>query len=179
MVALTAQTEQILDSEQLQDITEKRNLKRLAMTAMGMAVLKTVMVSPMAGALAMFVGTGAIAYPRLKKIKRGKWKLHLFTLASMGFFTAGMLSVAEMPAHAIFFSNAETAFNNAFPLANTAVASIFTIMRALYVAYLVYSAISIWTAYDRNEDWMSVAKAPVIAFAGGELTDQVASVIAT
>lgn len=161
------------------ELAEKQNLRKLALAAMGAAALKTVLGYPMSGALALFIGTGAIAYPQLKKIKRGKWGLHLFTIAGMGFFTASMLSVAVMPAQAAFFNNAEQAFTSAFPLSSAAVTTIFTIIRALYVAYLVYSAINIWTAFDRNEDWMSVAKAPVIAFAGGELTDAVANVIVT
>lgn len=158
-------------------IVPPKALRNLSLATTGMLGLKTVLACPAAGALAVFVGIGTIAIPQLKKSKVSKWKLHLFTAAGMAFFGAGMISVTAPPAQALFFSNAETAFTTAFPLSSVAVTTIFTIIRAVYVAYLVYSAINIWTAFDRNEDWMSVAKAPVIAFAAGELTDAVAQVI--
>lgn len=120
----------------------------------------------------------AVAYPKLKKQKRrGGWVLSF--LAAAGVATNAALTVEAFapPAHAIFFQNAEDFLNTTFTLSTDGVTTLFNVLRAAYVIYLIYSAVMIWTAMQGHDDWMSVAKAPVITFIGGEMTDTVAGLI--
>ena len=91
--------------------------------------------------------------------------------------TAMGLHLQISSAQALFFEEAETFLASTFDLSGEAVATIFNVFRAVYVVYLIYSAISIWTTYNRDEDWMSVAKAPIVIFVGGTLIDAVTTII--
>lgn len=148
--------------------------KHLPFAVLGMAAVDMVFRDPILMGIGILAGATRLAYPGLKKSKRG---IHLATVAGVA-ATAGLGMHLYTPnAHALFFSQAEAFFNTTFNLSTAAVTVIFNVFRAIYVVYLIYSAISIWTAYNRDEDFMSVAKAPVVIFMGGTLIDVVTSII--
>jgi len=153
------------------------NPKFVTVGAFGLAAGDLLLHSPAMMAIGFLAGTARLAYPQLKKLKRGKWFLHLAMVAGVATTGAMAMSVNTSPANAMFFSNAETFFAKTFPLSTTAVTTIFLVFRAAYVVYLIYSAIAIWTSFQRDEDWMSVAKAPIVIFIGGTLIDAVTTVI--
>lgn len=152
--------------------------KTLATAAGTVAAVGTVAANPGLWGIAFLGAIAKIGYPHLKKSKLGKYKLHLSTAAGVGLTAAMTMNyLYASPAQALFFQEAETFFQSTFELSGDAVATIFNIFRAMYVVYLIYSAISIWTSYNRDDDWMSVAKAPMVIFIGGTLIDIVTSII--
>ncbi len=136
-----------------------------------------VFLNPAFTSLGVLIAGLGVAYPQLKKGKGSKLKLSLVAAAGVAFSTVLGVSLLSSSAQALFFEEAETFFETTFELSGEAVGVIFNIFRAMYVIYLIYSAISVWTSYQRDEDWMSVAKAPMVIFVGGTLIDVVASVI--
>lgn len=152
---------------------------QLTAGAFGMSLVDLFLRDPALSGIGLLGGLMALAYPKLKKIKRGKWALHLMTLAGVASSGAMAMNLYTPPANALFFNTAQTFFNANFPLATTAINLIFNVFRAVYVIYLIYSAVSIWTAYNRDEEWMSVAKAPIVIFIAGNLIDAVTGVITT
>ena len=127
--------------------------------------------------IGVFGGLTKLAYPHLKKVGGNKRKLHLAMAGGVATVAAMGLHLQISSAQALFFEEAETFLASTFDLSGEAVATIFNVFRAVYVVYLIYSAISIWTAYNRDEDWMSVAKAPIVIFVGGTLIDAVTTII--
>lgn len=152
--------------------------KTLATAAGTVAAVGTVATNPGLLGIAFLGAIAKIGYPHLKKGKLGKYKLHLSTAAGVGLTAAMTMNcLYASPAQALFFQEAETFFQTTFQLSGGAVTTIFNIFRAMYVVYLIYSAINIWTSYNRDDDWMSVAKAPMVIFIGGTLIDIVTSMI--
>ncbi len=141
------------------------------------AIVDLLVRDPALTGIGLLAATLGVAYPKLKSIKGGKWALHLMTAAAVGTSGALALNLYTQPANALFFTAAETFFNETFALSGGAVTIIFNIFRAIYVVYLIYSAISVWSSYQRDEDWMSVAKAPIVIFIGGTLIDIVTEMI--
>ncbi len=151
--------------------------KTLAKAAGTIAAVGTVVVNPGLLGIAFLGAIAKVGYPHLKKGKLGKYGLHLTTAAGVSLSAAMAMNLYASPAQALFFQEAETFFSTTFELSGTAVTTIFNIFRAMYVVYLIYSAINIWTSYNRDDDWMSVAKAPMVIFIGGTLIDVVTSMI--
>lgn len=118
-----------------------------------------------------------LAYPHLKKTKHGRGVLHLLTAGGVAVSAGMALSISAPPAQAAFFVEAETFLSQTFDLSGDAVTTMFNVFRAAYVVYLIYSAVMIWAAINREDDWMSVAKAPFIVFIGGTLIDAVTMAI--
>lgn len=144
----------------------------------GIAAIADLLVrDPALTGIGLLFGAFGIAYPELRKLKGAKWILPLMTAAALGGTTAMAVNLYTQPANALFFTAAETFFNETFALSGGAVTIIFNIFRAIYVVYLIYSAISVWSSYQRDEDWMSVAKAPIVIFIGGTLIDIVTEMI--
>lgn len=154
------------------------NLKKyLTAGALGMSVASAALLHPAIAGIVAINGMVGLACPRLKKSKKGKIASYALAVASVSLTAPLAMNVFATPANALIFNNAQTAFTTAFPLAGTVIPIIFNIFRAVYITYLLYSAISIWTSYQRDEDWMSAAKAPIIVFVAAELTDAVAQMI--
>lgn len=151
--------------------------KYLTAAALGISVVGGVVSNPAIAGLAIIGGFTRIAAPRVKKTKHGKLANFVLSIASLTLAAPLAMNAFAAPADALIFNNAQTAFTTAFPLAGTVIPIIFNIFRAVYITYLLYTAISIWTSYQRDEDWMSAAKAPVIVFVAAELTDAVAQMI--
>lgn len=147
------------------------------MTGAALAGGVNLFLNPALTSLGVLIAGLGVAYPQLKKGKGSKLKLSLAAAAGVAFSTALGLGLLSTSAQALFFQEAEAFFETTFDLSGEAVGVIFNIFRAMYVIYLIYSAISVWTSYQRDEDWMSVAKAPMVIFVGGTLIDVVASVI--
>lgn len=141
------------------------------------AVVDLLVRDPALTGIGVLTAALGLAYPQLKKVKRGKWALHMLSTASVAVCGAMAFNLYAPPANALFFQQAETFFQSTFALSGGAVSTIFNIFRAIYVVYLIYSAISVWSSYQRDEDWMSVAKAPIVIFIGGTLIDVVTSMI--
>lgn len=150
---------------------------RWTTAALGMAAIDLVLRDPILMSIGVFGGLTKLAYPHLKKVGGNKRKLHLAMAGGVATVAAMGLHLQISSAQALFFEEAETFLASTFDLSGEAVATIFNVFRAVYVVYLIYSAISIWTAYNRDEDWMSVAKAPIVIFVGGTLIDAVTTII--
>lgn len=148
-------------------------------SAAAVATVELVTSNPRLMGIAVLGGLMRIAYPQLQKLRWGKKKLNLHVATLMGVTLTAVAGVNlyAAPAQAIFFQAAETHFTTTFPDAATPIATLFNIFRGVYVIYLIYSAISIWTSYNRDEEWMSVAKAPVIVFVGGVMVDLLTTLI--
>ena len=151
--------------------------KTLATAAGTVAAVGTVVANPGLLGIAFLGAIAKVGYPHLKKGKLGKYGLHLTTVAGVSLSAAMAMNLYASPAQALFFQEAEAFFQTTFQLSGGAVTTIFNIFRAMYVVYLIYSAINIWTSYNRDDDWMSVAKAPMVIFIGGTLIDIVTSMI--
>lgn len=143
------------------------------------ATVELVTTNPQLSGIAVLASLMRLAYPQLQKLRLGKkkLKLHLATLMGVSLTAVAGLSLYESPAQALFFDAAETFFAQTFPLAATPIATLFNVFRAVYVIYLIYSAISIWSSYNRDEEWMSVAKGPVVVFVGGTMIDLLTTMI--
>ncbi len=152
---------------------------QVANGAAAVATVELVASNPRLMSVAVLGSLMRLAYPQLKKLKLGKKKLnlHLTTLMGVSLTAVAGLSLYEAPAQALFFDAAETFFTQTFPLAATPITTLFNIFRAVYVIYLIYSAISIWTSYNRDEEWMSVAKGPIVVFVGGTMIDLLTTMI--
>ena len=150
---------------------------RWTTAALGMAAIDLVFRDPILMSIGVIGGLTKLAYPHLKKVGGNKRKLHLAMVGGVATVTAMGLHLQISSAQALFFEEAESFLSTTFDLSGDAVATIFNVFRAVYVVYLIYSAISIWTAYNRDEDWMSVAKAPIVIFVGGTLIDAVTTII--
>ena len=150
---------------------------RWTTAALGMAAIDLVFRDPILMSIGVIGGLTKLAYPHLKKVGGNKRKLHLAMAGGVATVAAMGLHLQISSAQALFFEEAETFLASTFDLSGEAVATIFNVFRAVYVVYLIYSAISIWTTYNRDEDWMSVAKAPIVIFVGGTLIDAVTTII--
>lgn len=152
----------------------------LVMAAGAVCAVGTVVTNPALLSVAFLGVIAKIGYPHLKKGKLGKAGLHLGTVAGVGLTGAMAMNLYASPAQALFFQQAETFFTTTFGTQSAgAITVIFNVFRAAYVIYLIYSAIAIWTSYNRDDDWMSVAKAPMVIFIGGTLIDIVTTMITT
>lgn len=150
---------------------------RWTTVALGMAAVDLVLRDPILMSIGVFGGLAKLAYPHLQKVGGQKRKLQLAMVGGVATVAALGLHLQISSAQALFFQEAENFLSSTFDLSGDAVGTIFNVFRAVYVVYLIYSAISIWTAYNRDEDWMSVAKAPIVIFVGGTLIDAVTTII--
>lgn len=152
---------------------------RWTATVFGVAALDLIFRDPILMSIGLLAGMTKLAAPHLNKVGGSKLNLRLATIAGVA-ITGGLgLHLYTSSAQALFFQEAENFLSTTFDLSGTAVATIFNVFRAVYVIYLIYSAISIWTAYNRDEEWQSVAKAPIVIFVGGTLIDAVTTIITT
>lgn len=153
------------------------NRGQMTVGVFGVTAIDMLIRDPSLMGIGIMAGLLRLAYPRLKNSRHGKWALHLLTAGGVAATGAMAMNLYTPPAHALFFAEAENFFSTTFDLSGEAVSVIFNVFRAIYVIYLIYSAISVWSSYQRDEDWMSIAKAPIVIFAGGTLIDIVTTMI--
>lgn len=153
------------------------NRGQMTVGIFGITAVDMLVRDPSLMGISIMAGLLRLAYPRLKNSRYGKWAFHLLTAGGVAATGAMAMNLYTPPAHALFFQQAESFFSSTFDLSGEAISVIFNVFRAIYVIYLIYSAISVWSSYQRDEDWMSVAKAPIVIFIGGTMIDIVTQMI--
>ena len=93
-------------------------------------------------------------------------------LGTIGILSAGLYHLAILKVHIQLFKNAEEFFTSS---SNAALgiglaSTIFTILRTLYLIYIVISLVGIFNSVRKNEDWMTRAQTPLIVFTCVSLT---------
>lgn len=90
----------------------------------------------------------------------GSWMKASLYLLSLSLVLVG---IVEAPAHAAFYSAAETFVSSSFPAAATAVPLVFNALRAILILYIGISLVSVLNAARQGEEWMTLARTPIAA----------------
>ena len=98
-----------------------------------------------------------------KKNTRQSKKLLLGTL---GILSAGLYHLTSSSIHIQLFKNVEEFFISSSNVTQGTgtISTIFTILRTIYMIYIVISLVGIFNSVRKNEDWMTRAQIPLIIF---------------
>ena len=78
-------------------------------------------------------------------------------------FAFAVWTGAATPAHALFFGAAETFFQSTFPTASAVTPMAFGALRAIFLLYIAISLIRVNKGGRQDEDWQTLARAPLMA----------------
>lgn len=106
------------------------------------------------------------ALANVEKFQR-KYKINIYSLVFVILAIVCALDFASAPAHAQFFNNAQTWMKKVFDNGNNAntgevVDLFFNVLRGLFLLYVGVSLVRIVQAAQRDEDWQSLARTPLI-----------------
>ncbi|MGD1874559.1 MAG: hypothetical protein ACFB02_16085 [Mastigocoleus sp.] len=87
------------------------------------------------------------------------------------------LDALSMSAQAQFFQNAETWMSGQFTGANEAITLAFNVLRGLFILYLGISLVRVIQAARNDEDWVNLARTPMIILITVTMGDILANLI--
>jgi hypothetical protein len=116
----------------------------------------------------------SLVYPYLPK----RSKVRSLSLSILGVLSAlGAELLVPGPARAQLFQNAETFFNRIFISSSAGISIVFNSLRGLFILYLAVSFVGVFNSVRNDEDWMTVARTPVIVVIVVTLADILTNLI--
>ncbi|MGK7878126.1 MAG: hypothetical protein AB4426_33915 [Xenococcaceae cyanobacterium] len=90
-----------------------------------------------------------------------------------------IVGVVQMsfPAQALWFERAETWLTTYFPSSGTLASLVFNILRGLFLLYVGISIVTVIKAIHEGEDWVAIARTPLIVVLATQATEIITNLI--
>lgn len=151
----------------------------LAIVAIGVGLLNMLVREPELLGIAILGMATAIAYTQFSKIRHWKAWSQALLLGTATILATAWLNYFSPPANAAFFAEAENYFTTNFNLSGTAITIVFATLRGLYILYLAIAFIGVFNAVRQDEDWVIVARTPILVVIVVTLADILTQMIVT
>jgi len=138
-------------------------LAPLAIAAIALALVDILLSNPGLLSLMVLGGAAAVAWPEYRRFHGSlRWLPRFIAVGGVVMLAAVWLNYFALPANAQFFGSAEEFFSGSLGVDSTVTATVFNVLRALYILYLAVAFIGVVNAVRQDEDWQTVARTPVL-----------------
>lgn len=130
-------------------------LAPLAMAAIALALVDILLSNPGLLSLAVLGVAAAVAWPQYRRFRGSlRWLPRFVVVGGVVMLAAVWLNYFALPANAQFFGSAEDFFSGSLGVDASVTATVFNVLRALYILYLAVAFIGVVNAVRQDEDWV-------------------------
>jgi hypothetical protein len=168
--------------------SDKGNYARsdgLMLTAISVTVLDIVINPSLIGITTLTISTLGMSAIFFRRELEGLFKIitkfsERYKITSPALIILGvflLLDALSTPTQAQFFQNAETWMTGQFTGADEAITLSFNVLRGLFILYLGISLVRVIQAARQDEDWVNLARTPMIILIAVTMGDILANLI--